>query len=174
MDEKRNIKTSDKKKSFEENWKWNIVIKDVHFLLKQIECNREKKFHRNANWKNKKILKTLVLQNTSISAIEKISYINFRCLYFHGLNKFKRYTLDQIKMITFECYRYINKVLVSYHHALHYLFSYFIKQYPTTCIYIFSFCRVVHCSCCIHQRALSIKYFYIFCFSRRFSSLCLY
>ena len=63
-------------------------------------------------------------------------------------------------MITFECYRYINKVLVSYHHALHYLFSYFIKQYPTTCIYIFSFCRVVHCSCCIHQRALSIKYFF--------------
>ena len=99
------------------------MIKDVHFLLKQIECNREKKFHRSANWKNKKILKSLVLQKLQLVPSQNISYIHFRWLYY----------IVQINssdiFITF---------LVSYHHAFLYLFSYFIKQYPTTLIYIFS------------------------------------
>ena len=126
------------------------------FLLKQIECNREKKFHRSANWKNKKILKSLVLQKLQLVPSQNISYIHFRWLYY----------IAQInssdKTITFKWYRNI-----------YCFFCYLIIMPSYICFrislnsillraFIFSLCCVVHCSCCIHQRALSIKYFFLF------------
>ena len=136
------------------------------FLLKQIECNREKKFHRNANWKNKKILKSLVLQKLQLVPSQNISYIHFRWLYFHSSNKFK---LTRLHLSDIEIFIMF---LLSYHHAFLYLFSYFIKQYPTTCIYIFSLpCSTLFV---LHTSKSTIYQILFFCFSRRFSSLCLY